>query len=432
MSVNDIDIDIFNKITFNIGIIGPVRSGKKTLIKSLFAESYSDKSEFVKYFETDRTIDKTCENAVLIRELNKDQNEKVTTCVEERGFNVPSIPDLFENSIANKIEQRIYSIPSLNSLNKEKLYQYVIDNFYKFDLILFTIDINNGLQTVEEIEMIKLIRACIINTEKYFNKKVKLIVVCNKCDNMIILKNNLTCSSVEQEKLFSNICQILQEINVHALIIKYSGLYSYIYRYVKYSLCKKDPLRYLDETFVDKIGIDNFGKVSWNMISREKAFEIRREMIKPFVFFSHNLNISGYEVFKKVLNMFIIEPKIFKNIIYEKINLNLDIDNVESKLKFLKNYDSIFGTNYSQTKFPFFLEKYLEHINKKTSSKKIKDTFDIPSHKIKDTLTENSSAKRITTVSTGTQSEDILEDAIVIISDYDNMNETKIIMRNTQ
>ena len=122
MSSSDVDSDIYNKITFNIGVIGPVRSGKKTLIKSLFTESYSDKSQFVKYFETDRTIDKTCENAVLIRELNKDQNEKVTTCIEEKGFNVPSIPDLFDDSVANKIEQRIYSIPSLNSLNKEKLY----------------------------------------------------------------------------------------------------------------------------------------------------------------------------------------------------------------------------------------------------------------------------------------------------------------------
>ena len=268
--------------------------------------------------------------------------------------------------------------------------------------------------------MIKLIRVCIINTAKYFNKTVKLIVVCNKCDNMYICKKQLTCLSPEQEILFTNICKILQEINVPALVIKYSALYTYIYRYIKYSLCKKDPLKYLDETFIDRVGIDNFGKISWSMISREKPLEIRREIIKPFIFFSHNLNICGYDIFKKVLNMFIIEPSIFKNIIYEKINLNLNIDNIESKLNFLKKFDSVFDTNYSKTRFPSFLEKYLEHINKKTSSKKIKDCITPISSEIP--------SKKFTTTSKGIQTEDTLDDIIVII-DICEDNTTKTIIK---
>jgi septin family protein len=136
MSPGDtIDNSIHQEPTFNIAVIGPVRSGKKTFIKSLFAESYSNNSDIIKYFQTDRTIVKTFENGELVRELvkessNKSNKEQLSNnIIDEVGFSVPPIPDLFDSSIAQRLEQRIYAIPSLNSLNKEKLFQYVIDNF---------------------------------------------------------------------------------------------------------------------------------------------------------------------------------------------------------------------------------------------------------------------------------------------------------------
>jgi hypothetical protein len=233
---------------------------------------------------------------------------------------------------------------------------------------------------------------------------------------MYVTKNQLICLSKEQEDTFSNICKILTEINITAVVIKYSALYTYIYRVIKYSLSRTDPLKHLDESFVNQVGIDNFGKVSWNMISNIKTFEIRREMIKPFIFKNDNLNISGYDIFKKVLKLFITEPKIFTNIIYEKINLNLDVNNIESKFNFMKKFDALFETDYSQKRFPAFLEIYLKHLNKKASSTITKNV--ITDIKKPIVSTRSTSPIRITkrTTSVGTQTDEVDGDITICVN----------------
>jgi GTPase SAR1 family protein len=368
------DPSIYQNITCNYAIIGTKNSGKTTFIKSILGASYDNplNKNCVKIYKTDCSLDMTLDHIELIKKLDVSSDTYKSSEIKEVSLVIPKTENIFNT---DKIDSIIYDIPGLNGLMKESLIQYIVDNFYKFDVVYYIVDIDSGFQTIDEIEILKLIRVCMISIDKMYNKTVKLIIICNKCDNMYLDKTELICSSTLHESNYNNICKVLVDLQLKCVVIKYSALYTYIYRLAfehfenKHKKLFGINVKLLDDEFINKIGIDNFGKISWNKIQRIKTVDILKEMIKPFIFtdVNFNLNVSGYNILKNITNKFIFEPKIFMNMLYEKIYLNDKVDDIESKLNFLKKFDKIFSTDYTTKRFQPFLKTYLKHIHNKTT-----------------------------------------------------------------
>jgi GTPase SAR1 family protein len=151
-------INGFNIIqpTINFGIIGCVSSGKSTLLNSLFCDTYSDMkikrtTMIPQVYQCDPKIDKSKSYAEKIRKQNEEINKKIIEQTENKK--ALTIEDCYEIvykvspieqfiTLPSNINVAIFDIPGLNdSQTKDTYFKYLDQNFYKFDYILFVIDI---------------------------------------------------------------------------------------------------------------------------------------------------------------------------------------------------------------------------------------------------------------------------------------------------
>lgn len=380
---DNFDTTVFTNPTYNIAIIGTMNSGKSTFIHSLFGEAYCDTKinssmQIPVYYETDRNLVKSSEHGDLIRRLNFELHKKlagkVITEYDDIGYKVPPIPDLFDGTVLTKLEHRVYDIPAVNGLNKDKVCKYIVNNYYKFDLVIFVIDINTGLRTVDEIEILKLIRTCNIHTMKLYSKKVDVMLLLNKCDNLIVENKKLKISDGMFES-YETAVKIAREIDVFGYVAMHSSLISYIYRTTKYCINKTKPLDYLDESYVDRVGQDNFGRFPWQTICRTRDLETKKSMIKPFILLNDSEMLhSGYGTLKLIIHKHFV--KNILPLIYSKINFYRRGSDISVILGFFKKLDYIFGTNYGDKNFPIFLDKFLKRLNERATAELARMSFD--------------------------------------------------------
>ena len=223
-------INGFNIIqpTINFGIIGCVSSGKSTLLNSLFCDTYSDMkikrtTMIPQVYQCDPKIDKNKSYAKEIRKQNEEINKKIIEQTENKKALI--IEDCYEKvykvspieqfiTLPSNINVAIFDIPGLNdSQTKDTYFAYLNQNFYKFDYILFVIDIQSALNTSDEMSILQLIKKNITNIKDKYNKDIKLLIVCNKCDNMDWNKTTkqLVMDEPELEEMYEQIVKTLKK-----------------------------------------------------------------------------------------------------------------------------------------------------------------------------------------------------------------------------
>jgi len=337
--------DGFNIIqsTINFGIIGCVSSGKSTLLNSLFCDTYSDMkikrtTMIPQVYQCDPKINKNKNYAKEIRKKNEEINKKIIEQTENKD--ILSIQDCYEqvykvSPIENFIKIPAYTnivifdIPGLNdSQTKNTYFSYLDENFYKFDYILFVIDIQQSLNTSDEMDILKLIRKNILDIKAKYNKDIKLLVVCNKCDNMDWNKesNQLEMDEEELEEMYQQIVKTLKnELTISYDIIKYSAEDTYIYR----MLVNKNNL---DIKYIDRIGINELGKKQWKDLKKESSSEELLKILQDKIDVNDRLKCTGYEGLIDKINKSIVS---ITDILISKINI------IEEIIKKEKDYEII-------------------------------------------------------------------------------------------
>jgi GTPase SAR1 family protein len=374
------DIDVYINPTLNIGILGCISSGKSTLMNSLFSETYSDMkikktTMCPQVYKTDKKLTKNKTYANAIRKQNEAINKKLyeegtyNKC-EEVIYNVFPIPDIFDKLKHGKsIEYKLYDIPGLNdSVTKTKFYDYIKNNFYKFDIVIYNVDINSGLNTTDELDILKLIKQLILDIKTKFNKEVKLMIICNKCDDLTEDDDGNLLGSEEIEEMYKQVCEIVKVNDVNCPIIKYSAAYTYMYRSI-------NTPENIDVEYINKIGIDNFGRVPWSRQSKGKTVTQLWELIKPHLSDSslQSLVLSGFENLKKNICDKLLMGNLL-DIMYSKINFHIAEDDFITKYNFIKNLDNVFKSNDVGIKLlGDLLTKYLSFVNKKYDFNQITD-----------------------------------------------------------
>jgi GTPase SAR1 family protein len=362
---------IYNNPTVNIAIIGCISSGKSTLMNSLFAETYS--SMHIKRTTMSPQVYCTSQKLVsnpLVAHKIKLQNDdinkklydmgKIASC-EESVYQVPPMPEIFKDTdtiINGLVDYKIYDIPGLNdSATRETFYKYIRDNFFKFDIIIYNIDINSGLNTTDELDILTLIKTNINIIKRDHQREPRLVVICNKMDDLSLKAGELISSTEEIEEMYAQVVRIINKnFGPNIQVIKYSASSTYMYRYIKIHGKNFRP-EHIDKTYIDRIGIDNFGRVGWSKKSTNKSIDELWILIKDCI--SDNLDgsliLSGFCNLSKVIGKEIIHRYIY-DIMYSKINY------LKNHSEFKQKYDFIDKLNI-QLKCTFGLPQLYTYLN---------------------------------------------------------------------
>lgn len=362
-----IDYSIYENPTINIAILGCVSSGKSTLMNSLFAETYSDmkirKTTMCPQVYTtnyDLIVPKisaknirnnnTRINNSILKTKNKDE-------VNEVEYEVPPMKDIIK--LDKKVNFKIYDVPGLNdSETKDVLYDYVKNNFYKFDIVLFLVDINSGLNTTDELDILKLINSECLKIKNKYNKEIIPIIICNKCDMMKLGANNELLLDEDYEEMFEQVKNIVAN-NVTFMsrvpIIKYSAAYTYMYRLIE--IQSNIIPENLDKSYLDKIGMDVCGRLGWTKITKGKTFEETWQVLKPYLTdIDYPLKLSGFEVLSTLLTYYINNNT---KLLYHKINYIVDNSVFDFKYNYIRKIDSLLDSTYGDKIVCDELEKFI-------------------------------------------------------------------------
>jgi GTPase Era involved in 16S rRNA processing len=315
----------------NVAIIGSISVGKSTLLNTIFAETYSD----CKYKRTTMTPQIYYESGKVkgqaklnkeIRaqntEINKNLNEKsekgetiTMEDIKETHHIVSKIHDF--SDLEKNIYLTIYDIPGLNdSVTKQLYFKYMEDNFHKFDIIIFVVDIHSSLNTSDETDiLVNILKHCKTNSEQ-FGIHNKLIILGNKCDDMYLADDKKTLILEEELADMKKQLEIFVKQKVDSIfpeidykILPISSEDSYIYRV--YSRNKKLDL---DIKYINKFGQNEYGKTRWNTLSESKKKEKMNELLEK-ININETLKVTGFNGFKDTLNGYLSDKnqKIFVN-----------------------------------------------------------------------------------------------------------------------
>jgi len=352
-------INGFNIIqpTINFGIIGCVSSGKSTLLNSLFCDTYSDMkikrtTMIPQVYQCDPKIDKSKSYAKEIRKQNEEINKKIIEQTEnkkaltiedcyEKVYKVSPIENFIK--LPSNINVAIFDIPGLNdSQTKDTYFKYLDQNFYKFDYILFVIDIQSALNTSDEMSILQLIKKNISDIKMKYNKDIKLLIVCNKCDNMELnkTKNELIMDEPELEEMYEQIVKTLKNelTTLKYDIIKYSAEDTYVYRLLSVG-------HSLDDKYIDRLGNNELGKIQWKKLKEKSTPDELLKLLRDKIDVKERLKCTGYEGLIEKINKSISS---IPDILLSKVNIIEDL--ILKKEKELNKVNTIFDNIYSYIK----------------------------------------------------------------------------------
>jgi len=356
----------------NICFVGGVSTGKSTILNAIFCEELTQckikRTTMVPtiYVENESNPFNVSPTEDIFKQISnkntelikKTENGQKITKEEynELVFNVGKLDiNILQDSYVN-----VYDIPGLNDARtKDIYYNYLEENFLKFNLIIFIVDIHSGLNTSDEIDIVNFIS----NNTRYQletnNKKIYTLVIVNKADDMQLDEESSTDKLIltgelneMYEQVEKTIITEFQNKNIQEQLIgimPLCALDSYLYRMVK----KHGKDFKLSPEQILKIGINENGKKFSTLkpsIQEKKVYEILQDK----VFIDTMIKLSGFSCLEKMLHKFLNDNDTGKkirinNLLYELKKLpniinELEIsDNINDvSLKLFEEYHYIY------------------------------------------------------------------------------------------
>lgn len=311
-----------NRLRIKIGVVGCVSVGKTTLVNSIFGCQYSDteihRTTFIPqtYNET-RIIEENFDSerdSEIISRINsiKTANRKSNQMIPEAfqigsvAFPIHNVPRISEfiNHIApnNDILFSVTDYPGIEKLNGPYR-DLVKEHMQSMDIIIFMSDLSRALMTMDEINVLNFLLGLLSKNNS------RIICLLNKCDHIYHdeKQNDLVFTDSEQERIFIRANNILNELMKTSNIsrdrctpfIPIASEIAFIYRAIR-----KYPNIPLDETYINKLCIYEYGSNQW-----KKNYENIRNMTPNQIMnlFNDETNCSqkiidsGFNVFETII-----------------------------------------------------------------------------------------------------------------------------------
>lgn len=234
----------------------------------------------------------------------------------ELQFNVGKLDiNILHDSYTN-----IYDLPGLNdSRTKDVYYEYLRRNFFKFNLVVFIVDIHSGLNTSDEADILRFITDHTRLQLDKNQKKIYTLVIVNKADDMQ-LKEGGTQGELEVigelGEMFDQVHNaVTSEFNVKNIadhlvgIIPLCAIDSYLYR-----MTQKHGSRFkLSEEQILKIGVNEQGKKFSKLAKKTQETKVREILGDPD-FVDTMIILSGFGRFEQLLATFLQQNNTGKQI----------------------------------------------------------------------------------------------------------------------
>lgn len=280
----------------HIALLGPVSAGKTTLLNALLVERYGDMAmkrttmtEAIYYECEDEkhttAADIHAKNAVVNAQLYEKAKSGGLTAADLKPIEhfVPPVHDLLTKKLHAGTKLAIHDLPGLNDAQTKTMYHdYVAANFHKYNIVILVLDVNSGMNTSDEKDILTLIANGIWDNKTKFDIETSLVVVINKCDDMEVKDRNSYETIATDPEYVAMVKQVRATINSTVTNIAptdpirfvcLSTEDSYIYR-----MYSRNPDCEVDQKYRNKFGINAFGKHTWaKMTEAEKiaAFQLK-------------------------------------------------------------------------------------------------------------------------------------------------------------
>ena len=297
-------------------LVGSVSAGKSTFLNSVFCKKLTQckikRTTMVptRYIESETAVDTEEDIYRIVSEKNDVIIKKteggeplVASDYKELEFNVGKL-DIKIMSKGGLVD--IYDIPGLNDARtKSEYYKYLEDNFHKFNVIVFFVDIMSGLNTSDEMEILKfIITQTLFHKEK--GRDVYTLVVVNKADDMILEEDNTTLTlSGELGEMFDQVKQTItsefghDKLDSHVVgITPFCAKDAFLYRMVK-----KCPEYVLSDEERIKIGLNEMGK-KFSRFTIPTQIEKVKKILQDKEFIDTMINLSGFNQLQDKLKTF--------------------------------------------------------------------------------------------------------------------------------
>lgn len=303
----------------NLCFVGGVSTGKSTVLNGVFCEELTQCK--IKrttmwptvYVENEHIQDISTEEIFkIISEKNKEIIEKTESGqkldsgdYKELVFNVGKLDiNILENSYVN-----VYDIPGLNDARTKNIYyDYLDSNFHKFNLVVFMVDIHSGLNTSDEMDMLRFI---INNTRDQFernNRNIYTLIIVNKADDMQTEEDSDKLEITgELREMFEQVENtVKKEFAKSGLkdnvigIIPLCAIDAYLYRMVK----KHGTSFKLSPEQILKIGVNENGK-KFSMLKPATQEARVNEILKDQSFVNTMIKLSGFSRLESILHQFL-------------------------------------------------------------------------------------------------------------------------------
>jgi hypothetical protein len=242
--------------------------------------------------------------------------------------------------ISDNLLITLYDMPGLNDARtKDVYYKYLEDNFYKFNIVIFVVDIYSGLNTSDENDIVKLLTTNIKKIKSEENKNIHMLTVINKADDMQISERGELVITGELEEMYDQVVNtIKQKFEANSIsdnligFVPICGLDSHLYRMIQ----KFGPDYNLSNENILKIGTNDMGKKRFTMLKPQEQKDKVLSIIKDTEFIDHMIRLSGFEKLELILNEFIKLNG--ENLVIDNINYVLkrtdpvNLDNLESTI----------------------------------------------------------------------------------------------------
>jgi hypothetical protein len=237
---------------------------------------------------------------------------------------------LLDGKLKSGVRLAIHDLPGLNDSKTSNVYHpYVIENFHRYDIILFVVDVISALNTSDEKSILNLILRGIIDNKEKHDTETELMVIINKCDEMEIIDNNSHEARPINDEYKSMVDQVRNIITDTANTMRMSNPIRFVCLSAEdayiYRMYQRDSLCLIDAKHRNKYGVNEFGKNQWNKMNEKQkndAFNkcMTRENIAGatelagFTYFDWKLgNILTHEKqFIYLINHLIYEVKMIK------------------------------------------------------------------------------------------------------------------------
>jgi len=371
-----------NSEYINICLVGCVSAGKSTILNAFFGQDYAQckikRTTMIpnKFIETDdlsqidtfETINRKISNTndtIYRQTQNGQSNLNLNNYGGELTFYVGNM----DMNMGNRIKICIYDIPGLNDAKtKNTYYEYLKNNFHKFNVILFVVDIQSGLNTSDETDILKFLSDNIKKHKTDSNKNITMLTIVNKADDMQLNSNDQLEIIGELREMFDQTMNTVKDtfkkksIDANLIdCIPICGLDAHLYRMIK----KYKDINKLSREHILRIGTNDEGS-KFRRISEEEQRKKVSQKILDIGFVDSMIKLSGFSQIEVCLNRFIGtkgSSMVTENILLEYNNIpEMTFDNM---MIIIKNKINVLNklVNLNTVKYDEEMKKLAKQIN---------------------------------------------------------------------